>query len=87
MARGTDPTSALSVLRMVGWERADGGWRLTWQGWSARTYEIERSADLAIPGSFVEIARNRPGEDGLTSFTHTTATGTWSYFYRVRVEE
>jgi hypothetical protein len=82
---GTNPTNALSLLKMVPVAQTNNssGIIVTWQSVSGINYFLQRGSDLAQPLTTIEI--NIAGQDGTTSYTDTTATNSASYFYRVGV--
>jgi PKD repeat protein len=82
---GTDPTNAISVLRLVSASAALPGVTLTWESVSNRSYFLERSGNL-VPPVFVPVATNIAGQAGVTSYTDDTITGSGPFFYRVGVE-
>jgi hypothetical protein len=84
---GTDPTNALSALRMMAPVRAataPSGVTLTWQSVAGVNYFLERSTNLAAP-VFVPLATNLFGQPGTTSYTDYSAIGPGPWFYRVGV--
>jgi hypothetical protein len=82
---GTDPTNALSALRLLTPTSDLSGLHLTWRSVSNRTYFLERSTNLAS-GSFSSVASNVAGEAGTTTFIDTNAAGAGPLFYRVGVQ-
>jgi hypothetical protein len=80
---GTNPTNALSVLRLLPPQSTDLPFTLTWQSVTNRSYFIQR-ADNSSP--FSTIAENIPGLPLTTSFTDTTASGDGPFLYRIGVE-
>lgn len=84
---GTDPTQANSTLRMLQATNSASGLNVTWSSVSTRTYSLLRSTNLAAPPTFSVLCTNISGLDGATTFTDTNASGTGTFFYRVRVEQ
>ena len=83
---GTEPTDALSVLRLYSPSNDASGVTVTWQSVSNRTYFVERVTDLgAVPPPFSLLSSNIVGQAGTTSFTDTNASGPGPFFYRVGV--
>jgi hypothetical protein len=82
---GTNPTNALSLLKMVPVAQTDNssGIIVTWQSVAGISYFLQRGSDLALPLTTIEI--NIVGQAGTTSYTDATATNSASYFYRVGV--
>jgi hypothetical protein len=81
---GTNPTNALSALRMVSAVPTSTNVTLSWQSVSGVNYLVERSGNLRSP--FALMATNILGQAGTTSYADTNATGAGPYFYRVGVE-
>jgi hypothetical protein len=84
----TDPTDALSVLRLLPplmTNNPPGGVILTWQSVAGISYSVERSTNLAAPLSFFPVAPDIPGLAGTTSCQDTNAAGPGPFFYRVVV--
>jgi hypothetical protein len=81
---GTNPTNALSALRMVSDLPTRTSATVTWQSVAGVNYFLERSADLAAP--FALLATNIVGQPSATSYADTNATGAGPFFYRVGVQ-
>ncbi len=81
----TDPTNALSVLRLL--SASPGGTNVTvsWQSVLGVSYFLERSTNLSATPRFTPLATNLPGQPGTTSFTDTNAARLAPLFYRVGV--
>jgi hypothetical protein len=82
----TDPTNALSVLKMLTISNDVSASAIAWQSVSGVRYVLERSGDLGAPSAFSTLATNLVGQAGTTSFTDTNAIGSGQYFYRVGVQ-
>jgi hypothetical protein len=82
---GTDPTNALSALRLLTPTSDSSGLLLTWQSVSNRTYFLERADSLGGPIPFSRISSNIPGRPGTTMYLDTNAAGGSPSFYRIRV--
>jgi hypothetical protein len=83
---GTDPTTALSVLKMVGASNSLAGVTVSWQGVSSRTYFLQCSTNLLGQPAFSPLQSNIVGQAGTTSFTDTNALGSGPFSYRVGVQ-
>jgi hypothetical protein len=82
---GTDPTNALSALRLLA-PVADGtNVTVTWQSVAGVNYFLERSTNLVANGAFRSVATNILGQPGTTSYTETNTAGNGPWFYRVGV--
>jgi hypothetical protein len=81
----TDPTNALSVLRLLSASRAGTNVTVTWQSVAGVSYFLERSTNLSATPPFTLLAPNLPGQPGTTSFTDTNAAGLAALFYRAGV--
>jgi hypothetical protein len=82
---GTEPTNALSALRMVSALPTGTNATVTWQSVAGINYFLERSTNLAAPFMFTPVAMNIPGQAGMTTFTNTNTPGAGTLFYRVGV--
>jgi hypothetical protein len=80
---GTNPTNALSALRMVSALPTGTNVTVSWQSVAAVNYFLARSGDLGSP--FTLLGTNILGQAGTTSYTDTNATGAGPFFYRVGV--
>jgi hypothetical protein len=83
---GTNPTNALSALRMVSALPTVTNVTVTWQSVAGVNYFLDRSTNLLGPAPvFTPVAAGIPGQDGTTSYFDTNAIGTGPVFYRVGV--
>ena len=80
---GTNPTDALSVLRMVSAQPTSTHATVTWQSVAGINYFLQRSTNLTVPSTL--MATNIMGQAGTTTYADTTATGAGPFFYRVGV--
>ena len=81
----TDPTNALSALRLLSATRAGTNVTVSWQSVAGVNYFLERSTDLSASPPFTLLAPNLPGQTNTTSFTDTNAAVVPRLFYRVGV--
>jgi len=81
---GTNPTDALSALRMVSALPTGTTTTVTWQSVAGVNYFLQRSTNLASP--FTLLATNVVGQAGTTSCAVTNAAGAGPFFYRVGVQ-
>jgi hypothetical protein len=80
---GTDPTNALSALRLLSPVVTRTNVIVTWQSVAGVTYFLERSTNLGA--ALTPLATNIPGQPGTTTYTDTNAMGIGARFYRVGV--
>jgi hypothetical protein len=80
----TDPTTALSVLKMLPPATNPAGKLVTWQSVSGVTYFLQRSTNLTQPFSMLQT--NIAGNAGTTGYTDTPPANGGPYFYRVGVQ-
>jgi len=81
----TDPTNALSVLRLLSATPAATGVTVSWPGVNGVIYFLERSTDLGASPLFSPLATNLFGPSGTHTFTDTNAATSPAGFYRVGV--
>jgi hypothetical protein len=82
---GTDPTNALSSLRLLTPVVAGTDARVSWQSVPGVNYFLERSTNLSASPAFAPLAMNIAGQTGMTSYTDSNAVGSGPLFYRVGV--
>lgn len=82
---GTNPTNALSVLKVLTPSNSLSGLRISWQSVTGKTYYVERGTDLLSRPAFYPLQSNIPGQAGTTSFFDTSANA-GPYFYRIGVQ-
>lgn len=81
----SNPTNALSALRLLS-ATADGtNVIVRWQTIAGQRYLLERSTDLSVLPAFQPLAFDLQGQPGTTSFTDTNAASLAPLFYRVGV--
>jgi hypothetical protein len=83
----TDPTNALSVLRLLSAAVDGNDLKVTWQSVAGVDYFLERSTNFSASPRFTLLVTNIPGQAGTTTFTETNATGWRQLFYRVGVQD
>jgi hypothetical protein len=84
---GTNPTNALSALRVLSAFSTGPNIIVTWQSVAGTSYFVERATSMAeSPMVFNFVARGIPGQVGATIFTDTSIAGAGPFFYRVGVE-
>ena len=81
----TDPTNALSVLRLLSAAPIGTNATVTWQSVAGVIYFLERSTNLSATTPFTPLAINLPGQPGTTTYTDTNAARLTPLFYRVGV--
>ena len=79
----TDPTNALSALRMLAPTVVGSDLLVRWGSVADRPFFLERSA--AVSSAFTPLAAGIPGHPGTTTFTHTSAIEAGPWFYLVGV--
>lgn len=83
---GTNPTNALSVLKLMPPSTCPSGTLVSWQSVTNRTYGVQRAGSLSKPSSFSLIQKGISGQPGTTTFLDTNAAGSGPFFYRVRLQ-
>ncbi|MHC1763358.1 MAG: choice-of-anchor Q domain-containing protein [Verrucomicrobiia bacterium] len=83
----TDPTNALSALRLLSASPDVTNVTVTWQSVAGVSYFLERSTTLSASPPFSLLAQDLPGLAGTTSFTDTNAAGLTPLFYRVGAQD
>ncbi len=78
----TNPTNALSALKLISALPTENGVTVTWQSISGVGYFLERSTDLF---HFSTIVTNISGHADLTSYDDINVAPSLSHFYRVGV--
>ena len=82
----TDPTNALSVLRLLSASPTGTNVTVSWQSVAGVNYFLERSTNVAGPPPiFATLATGIPGQPGTTSYSDTNAASLVPLFYRVGV--
>jgi hypothetical protein len=81
----TNPTNALSALRLLSASPDGTNVTVTWQSVAGVDYFLERSTNLRASPPFTPLATGIPGQPGTTSYTDTNAVGLAPLFYRVGV--
>jgi hypothetical protein len=84
---GTDPTNALSVLRLRIPVPGPSGIAVSWQSVDTRTYFLERSTNLGMAPLFLPLSSNIVGQAGTTTLMDTNAVRIGPAFYRVGVQD
>jgi hypothetical protein len=86
---GTDPTNALSALRLLSASATTTIMTtimtVTWQSVAGVNYFLERATNLPPSAVFTPLATGIAGQSGATTYLDTTAVGAGPYFYRVGV--
>jgi len=79
---GTDPTNALSALRMLSPTSVGTNMLVTWQSIAGVNYFLECSTNLTASPAFVTLAIGIEGQAGTT---RVVDSGAGPFFYRVGV--
>ncbi len=82
---GTDPTNALSALRLLAPVSGGTNVAVTWQSVAGVNYFLERTTNLAAPPAFTPLATTIAGQPSTTTYMDTNAIGSGPWFYRVGV--
>jgi hypothetical protein len=82
---GTDPTNALSALRLLAPVSGATNVTVMWQSVTGVNYFLERGANLATSPVFTPLATGIAGQPGTTTYSDTNASGAGPWFYRVGV--
>ncbi|HOC57754.1 MAG TPA: choice-of-anchor Q domain-containing protein, partial [Verrucomicrobiota bacterium] len=81
----TDPTNALSALRLLSALPAGSDVTVTWESVAGVNYYLLRSTNLCAWPPFALVATNLAGQAGSTSYTDTNAASLAPLYYRVGV--
>jgi PKD repeat protein len=81
----TDPTNALSVLRLLSATRVGTNVLVRWPGVEGVTYFLERSTNLGASPPFMPLATNLLAPTATNTFSDTNAATLATVFYRVGV--
>ena len=81
----TDPTNALSVLRLLAASSDGTNVTVRWQSVAGVSYFLERSKNLGEQPAFLTLATNLVGQSAMTTYTDTNAAPLAPLFYRVGV--
>jgi len=81
----TDPTNALSVVRLLTPISEGSNLTVTWESVAGRNYFLERAPDLSSASAFRQIATNVLAQSNTTSYVDTNGMGASPRFYRVGV--
>jgi hypothetical protein len=81
---GTDPTNALSVLRLLPPIRSGSDVLVRWQSVAGKRYLLERSTHLGPSGGFIPLITDISAQSDFTTYAEPNAGGE-SFFYRVSV--
>jgi hypothetical protein len=82
----TEPTNALSALRLLTPQTVGTNLVVSWESVSGKSYFLQRSTGLGTNTSFLPLATNLVGQAGTTTFTDTNAAPSGPRFYRVGVQ-
>jgi parallel beta-helix repeat protein len=84
---GTNPTNALSTLRLLTASHDATGVTVTWQSVTNRHYFLERGTDPSARAFCVPLASNLLGQPIATAYKDTNTSGSGMFFYRVGVQD
>jgi hypothetical protein len=82
---GTDPTNALSLLKLLGAAVGSSGVSVSWQSVSNQSYVLTRTSNILTQPAFFTLATNIAGQAGTTTYLDTNAFGKSPLYYRVGV--
>jgi hypothetical protein len=85
---GTNPTNALSALRLLApaiTATPPSGVAVTWESVVGVNYLLKRATNFSVPPAFATLATNIPGQPGTTTFADTNPAPGGKVFYRVGV--
>jgi hypothetical protein len=82
----TNPTNALSALRLLSASPAGSEVTVSWQSVEGVNYFLERSTNLWASPPFRPLVTGIPGQAGATTYTDTNAASQSPLFYRVGVK-
>jgi hypothetical protein len=82
----TNPTNATSLLMILSVTNSVSGLAVKWQSVIAKSYYLQRSANLASPLAFLTIRTNLQAFGSTVTSTDATATNGGPYYYRVGVQ-
>ena len=83
---GTNPTNALSALRITSITATGGVATLRWQSASEVIYSLQCSTDLLAQPAFSAVRTNIAGTGGQISIFHTNSTPESRAFFRLSVQ-
>lgn len=79
----TDPTEAVSALRLLTPLLSSNGLLIRWRSIAGNSYALERGTDLGGHLTFAPLASNIVGQAETTAFSDSNAVGATPLFYRV----
>ena len=83
---GTNPTNAISVLRLLMPSSDASGLTLSWQSVTNRSYSLEHATEIGALQPFLTLKTGIVGQPNVTSVSDTNWPGAGIYLYRIRVE-
>jgi hypothetical protein len=81
----TDPTNAISALRLISAMPDTTNIIVTWQSVAGVNYFLERSTNLAVTRAFTPLGTSIIGQTNRTSFVDTNMVPLKPLYYRVGV--